>query len=214
MTPNTEVIVFGVGGHGRECAGVVRAMEAAGAAVRLMGFVDDGPTDADLERIARLGAPFLGRLEDLVAADGRPSVTLGIGSGAVRQRLAERLDGLALSSPVLVHPDATVGLDVTLGAGSVLFAGARLTTNIRLARHVHINQNATVGHDSWLDDFVTVLPAAAVSGDVRVEVTSTIGAGAVVLQGLTVGPGVTVGASACVVKDVPADVVVKGVPAA
>ena len=40
-----------------------------------------------------------------------------------------------------------------------------------------------------------------------------IGANAVVLQGLSVGPGATVGAGACVVRDVPADVTVKGVPA-
>ena len=52
-----------------------------------------------------------------------------------------------------------------------------------------------------------------ISGDVRVESRTLIGAGAVVLQGLTVGTGATVGAAACVTRDVPTGATVKGVPA-
>lgn len=213
MTSIVEVVVFGVGGHGRECAGIVLAAGERGAPVRLRGFVDDAPADADLERTARLGAPFLGRIEDVVEAGERPSVCLGIGSGTARRELARRLDDLGLNSPVLVHPDATIGADVSLAPGATVFPGARLTTNIRLGWHVHVNQNATVGHDSVLADFSTVNPSAAVSGNVRLDDGVTIGAGAVVLQGRTVGARSTVGASACVVHNVPADVVVKGVPA-
>jgi serine acetyltransferase len=40
-----------------------------------------------------------------------------------------------------------------------------------------------------------------------------IGAGAVVLQELEIGPGATIGAGACVVRNVAADLTVKGVPA-
>ncbi len=167
MTSIVDVIVFGVGGRGRECGGIVRALEAAAAPVRLRGFVDDAPGSLDLERIFRLGVPFLGRLEEVVAGGERPSVTVGVGSGSVRRRLATRIEALGLDSPVLVHPNATVGLDVTLGAGSTVFAGARLTTNIRLGRHAHVNQGVTVGHDCVLDDFATVNPAAAISGNVH-----------------------------------------------
>lgn len=214
MTAVIDVVVFGAGGHGRECGGIVRALERAGHSVRLRGFVDDAPADIDLERIERLGASFLGTIEQVVAAGDRPAVTLGIGSGRGRQLLAIRLDALELPSPVLVHPDATVGLDVELAPGAVVFPGARLTTNIRLGRHAQVNQNATIGHDSVLCDFASVNPSAAVSGNVMLEVGATVGAGAVVLQGRTVGAAATVGASACVVKDVPAGTVVKGVPAA
>lgn len=83
----------------------------------------------------------------------------------------------------------------------------------RLGRHVHVNQNAAVAHDSVLADFVGVNPLAVVSGDCLVETCALIGTTAAVLQGLRVGAGAVVGAGACVVRHVPAGVIVKGVPA-
>ncbi len=70
-----------------------------------------------------------------------------------------------------------------------------------------------MGHDCVFDDHVSVNPLAAVSGEVRLESGVLIGTTAAVLQGLRVGRDATVGAGACVVRDVPAGAVVKGVPA-
>ncbi len=92
-------------------------------------------------------------------------------------------------------------------------AGVRVTTNIHLGQHVHLNINATVGHDSSIGDFVSVNPLASISGDCVIEDEVLIGVGGVVLNGVTVGRASVVGGSACVVKDVPPGVVVKGIPA-
>jgi acetyltransferase-like isoleucine patch superfamily enzyme len=48
---------------------------------------------------------------------------------------------------------------------------------------------------------------------VRIAAGTLVGAGAVILQGRTIGSGALVGAAACVVRDVTPDAVVKGVPA-
>jgi acetyltransferase-like isoleucine patch superfamily enzyme len=71
----------------------------------------------------------------------------------------------------------------------------------------------TVGHDSVLGDFVSVNPAATISGECSIDSGALIGAAAVILQGRQVGSGSVVGASACVVRDVPASATVMGVPA-
>jgi len=199
------LVVIGCGGHGREVAGIARAL---GDQWKLVGFVDDAPSAVNLDR---LNVPYLGDLSVLEGLDAH--VVIGVGHPQVRAAIADRIARYGLPAATLVHPAATVGDDSTLGEGVVLFAGARVTTNVRLARHVHINQNATVGHDSVLADFVGVNPLAAVSGDCHLEACVLIGTTAAVLQGLRVGAGAVVGAGACVVRDVPSGTIVKGVPA-
>jgi sugar O-acyltransferase (sialic acid O-acetyltransferase NeuD family) len=207
-----EIAIVGAGGHGRECLQIAEAMASRGADLRVAGFFDDAPTEKNAGRLATLGHRFLGTFEDLLR-DGGYHVCLGIGDAATRARLGARLTERGLGSPVLVHPDSTVGGQVSLAPGVVIFAGARLSTSISLGRHVHVNQNATIGHDSTLADYATVHPLAAISGSVDVGPTTMVGAGAVVLPGLRLGEGAKVGAGACVVRDVPARTVVKGVPA-
>lgn len=208
----TSMVIVGIGGQGRECLDIAEAMSAAGADLEVVGFVDDNPSEENVTRVKARGYDLLGGFADAIALSG-VSICLGIGNGEVRAKLDSVLMGEGVPSPVLVHPDASVGSLVDLSPGVVIFAGARLTTNIRVGRHVHINQNATIGHDSVLEDYVTVNPLAAVSGSVRVGTGAMLGASSVILQGRSVGDRAIIGASACVVGDVPSQSTVKGVPA-
>jgi len=63
-----------------------------------------------------------------------------------------------------------------------------------------------------LESFVSINPAATISGDVHGRSRTLIGSGAIVLQGLSIGADTTVGAGSVVTKTVPDGVVVKGVP--
>lgn len=209
------LVVVGCGGHGREVLTIARAMDADAGRPRwrVLGFVDDRPSEENLKRVQGLDVPYLGGLAWLRDAPADTHHVIGIGDPRIRRAVGHRLDGYGLPAASLVHPAATIGPDTAHGPGFVAFAGARVTTNVTIGRHVHLNQNCTVGHDSTLADYVSVNPLAAISGDCHLAEGVLIGTTAAVLQGLHVGRDSTVGAGACVVRDVPPDVVVKGVPA-
>lgn len=206
-------MILGTGGQGRECLDIAQAMAEDGADLTVAGFLDDQPTAANRELVERRGYPIMGTLETFLKSPRRAAVCIGIGSGEIRARIDDHLRLQGIPSPVLVHPSVTLGSAVVLGPGTVLWAGVRLTTNIRIGRHVHLNQNVTIGHDVVLEDFVSVNPVAAISGHVRLGAASTVGAGAVVLQGLQVGSRAIVGAGGVVVRAVSPHATVKGVPA-
>lgn len=209
----TRVVVVGASGFGRESLDVLDAMACAGVTLVVEGVLDDAPSAANLERLAARGVRYLGPIGEWLAS-GPVGVryVLAIGSPAVRRKLVARFDAAGLTPMIAVHPSATFGVRTTLDDGVVVCAGAVVSTNVRLGRHVHVNPNATIGHDADLRPFVSINPAAVISGEVIVGEETLVGAAATVLQNLTVGERVVVGAGAVVTKDVPDDVVVKGVP--
>ena len=193
---------------------VVEAMNAAGAHIDVTGYVDDADTSVPL--LERRGARYLGAVEQLAdgsTLDPGAGFVIGIGAGHVRRRLDGILTEAGRRPLVLIHPMATVGGDCRIGEGCILTAGARVTTNITLGRHTQLHVNSAIGHDSVLDDFVSVYPGATVSGNVHLGEGVTIGTGANVLPGLTIGSGAFVGAGAVVTSDVEPGVTVAGVPA-
>lgn len=207
-----RLVVVGAGGFGRETLDVVEAIANADGskAWDVLGVVDDAPSTINLSRLADRGVPYLGTLDDI--PDGAV-VTVGIGAPAARRAICQKLEPRALEYATLVHPSADVGTETKVGSGAVICAGVSVGTNSTLGRHVHLNPHVVVGHDAILEDFVSVNPNATVSGDCVVCTRVLIGAGSVVLQGLTVGAGAVVGAAACVTRDVQSESVVKGVPA-
>jgi sugar O-acyltransferase (sialic acid O-acetyltransferase NeuD family) len=211
----TDLIIVGCGGHGREMFGIVGAINEATDVPRwrVIGFVDDGPSETNLKLVGGLGVPYLGPVSSLADQPGTAHLVIGIGDPRIRRQVDERAKAHGLSGASLVHPTATIGSDSVWGEGFVAAAGVRVTTNISFGRHVHLNQNVTVGHDCVVEDHVTVNPLAAVSGGCHLESGVLVGTTAAVLQNLRVGRDATVGAGACVVREVPAALIVKGVPA-
>ena len=209
----TRVVVVGASGFGRETLDVLEAMITAGASIAILGVLDDGPSQANLTRLADRDIAYLGTLEKWLAEGDRETrYVLGIGSPAVRRRIVTRLDAEGLQPLTAVHPTATFGARTKLLDGVVVCAGAAISGNVRLGRHVHVNPHATIGHDTVLHDYVSINPAATISGEVEIGEETLVGAAATVLQNLTVGERTVIGAGAVATKDVPNDVVVTGVP--
>lgn len=207
------VVIIGAGGFGRHVHATVTRLADSGDGPDLdfLGFLDDGRPDAAI--LDRLGARHLGPVSELGNMPSGTRYLLGIGNGRVRRRIDAVAGELGAEPLTLIDPDATVGNDIRLGPGTIVCAGARLMTNIATGRHVHINENCTIGHDTALDDYVTVFPLAAVAGNVTIGADSTVGTNAAIIQGLHVGREVFVGAGAAVIRDVPNGVTAVGVPA-
>lgn len=209
------LVVVGAGGFGRETLDVVDAVKAsvARSTFELLGVLDDAPSELNLKRLAARNAAYLGQLDNWLDTASESAYLVAVGNMCARARIAARLDARGHVAAVVVHPSASVGSATTIGAGTVVCAGVEVSTNVVLGRHVHLNPNATIGHDTVIEDFVSVNPAATISGECRIQTGAMVGAGAVILPRLSVGAGATVGAAACVTRDVAQRATVMGVPA-
>lgn len=133
-----------------------------------------------------------------------------IGDPARREDLVDRHPG---PWGTAIDPSAIVSARSTVGEGSMLLQGVIVQAHTRIGRHVLINTAASVDHDCEVGDFVHIAPHSTLCGFVTIGRGAYIGAGSTILPGVTVGANAIVGAGAVVVRDVPADTVVTGVPA-
>ena len=195
----TGLYIVGAGGVGREALDVALA-----AGVPVAGFLDDAP---GLGTVRGLPVRPIGETQ---AGAG---YLVAIASPEPRERLSALLDQMGLRAVTLIHPRAVIAPETTWGAGLLAMANCHISSSVVIGSLCQVHYNATIGHDTVLEDFATVYPGANVSGSVRLGRGATVGSGAVVLQGRTVGEGAFVGAGAVVTRDVAAGAVVVGSPA-
>ena len=138
-------------------------------------------------------------------------VICGVGSPDLRRRLVV-LSGSIRFADAVIHPTATLGYRCTTGTGSVISAGVAVTANVHIGDHVVLHLNATVGHDAVMEDYVSVMPGANISGRVTLGEGAYVGVGAAIVQGVHIGAWSKVGAGSVVINDVPANSTVVGVP--
>lgn len=211
MLPNHDdrpVVVIGGAGFGREVLDILLATNRPCA-----GVVDDSPSKETLEKIQRMGAKYLGTLDEwLRTADEVSTYVVGIAWPDVRAPIVHQVEQHGHSPVALVHPTATIAEGVRIYPGGIVCAGALLSTFVELGPHTHVNPGAVIGHDTSLGEFTTVNPRATISGGCVVERSTLIGANCTILQGLTISREAVIGAGSVITKDVPAGVVAKGVP--
>lgn len=204
-----HLTIVGAGGFGREVWSLASLLNHTESRWHAIAIRDDAPAH-HRQLCGDLGVEILGPISELDPQ--REEAVIAVGDPTTRRSISTRLPS-GTRFATIVHPRAHLGPLVTLGDGCVVAAGAALSTNIQVGNHVHIDQNATVGHDCHVEDFVRINPAGCVSGAVHLGRGTLVGANATVLQGLHIGPGAVIGAGAVVTRDIAANTLVKGVPA-
>lgn len=195
-----RLAIFGAGGMGRELADIA-------------GRCWDGPIIVVSDHPSTDAAMALTTPLELADSD---AILFAVGSGMLRKQLAERFASFAPAT--IVAASAIVSPAATIGEGTIICDFSLVNHSTVIGRHVQLNCFSQVSHDCIIGDFVTFAPHVSCNGWVEIEAGVTVGAGAVIRNGspdrrLHIGCGATIGMGAVVLGDVPAGIIVAGVPA-
>lgn len=200
-----NLVVLGAGEFARQIIGILGDGNREKTQYELLGFLDrDGA--ASLEGVAVLGGD-----EQLGSFDA--DYAIGVGSPALRSKLATLADNHGHQPASLIHSAAWVDERANVGPGALVAECSHIQYGATVGRHVIVNINAIVGHDCHVGDY------SALAGNVMVGARAHIGSevffgmNSVVLGDVTIGDRVVIGAGAVVTRDVPPDTCVVGVPA-
>jgi sugar O-acyltransferase (sialic acid O-acetyltransferase NeuD family) len=199
------IYIYGAGGLGRE----IKAMLYDSREWEIKGFYDDKvPEGSLMDGVSCLGG--------YAAIKEGISMVVAIGDPLVKSKLIAKLaDSPSIQYPSLIHSSSQLlnSSSIKIGQGSMITAGCILTTNIDVRDHVLINLNCTIGHDTIINSFSSVMPGVNIAGNVTIGKNVMIGSGANILNGIEIGDNAVVGCGAVVTKNVRANTTVVGVPA-
>lgn len=206
----TPLFVFGASGHARVIIDAVRR----GGQFVLAGLIGGKDVrDEDIDGVAVVGGE--GDLPRLSETHPGLQGIIGIGDNRIREAVAERvlslLPGFVFAT--VIHPSTTIASDVRIGSGTFVSAGAIINVGSRVGAHVIVNTGANIDHHAFLDDFSFIAPGATLAGNVTVGRGAFVGTGANVIPGRVIGKRAMVGAGAAVIRDVPDENTVVGIPA-
>jgi len=203
-----DVAIYGAGGLGSE----VQDILLQGGRYRPVVFLD---SDTAKHGTVVAGLPVQGGLErvDELLRAGIRHIVVAIGDNVTRAAYAETLQAHGMELISAIHPLASISPSATLGRHVIIGPRANICVHARLGPHTVVSAGALTEHDNVIGVGAFIGPAVRLAGTVKVEDFATVEIGASVIPGRTVGRGARVKAGSVVIRDVPPNAVVSGVPA-
>lgn len=205
-----NVIVVGSSGHAK----VVMDIIEREAKYRIAGLIDAFRNVGETS----FGYQILGKEEDLPALSKRHNLYgcfIAVGDNWDRHLVVSKVTKLLPSVNFIsaVHPSAQIARNVKIGDGTAIMAGAIVNSDNRIGRFCIINSNASIDHDSVMEDFSSLAPNVTTGGNVHIGSFSAVSLGVNIINGRRIGKQTVIGAGSVVIHDVPGFSVAYGFPA-
>lgn len=128
-----------------------------------------------------------------------------------------KLEKLAIPSEKLIsliHPKTNIPYGFCkLGNGLLIAPGVQLSPDVVISDNCILLGNSFVGHDSFLDKYVSVANNASIGARNKIGKAVHVGSNATIMQGVTIGDFSLIGMGSVILKDVPAKAIMVGAPA-
>ncbi|EQC43209.1 NeuD/PglB/VioB family sugar acetyltransferase [Bacteriovorax sp. Seq25_V] len=206
-----DIAIIGAGGMGREILCLINKINSKKSSYNFIGWYDD------LKEIGILidGYPVLGKISDINSIESKTALVLAIGYPEQKTKLINKINNNNISFPNLIHPNVSIDSfqHIKLGQGIIIQENTTLTTNITINDFVFLSPNCTIGHDTIIGKYSSVMPGANIAGNVTIGESVLVGISSSVLQGLHLAEESFIGGGACVTRDTQRGLTYVGTPA-
>jgi sugar O-acyltransferase (sialic acid O-acetyltransferase NeuD family) len=204
-----KIAIIGAGGFGREVKSLIDQINAKQKTYEIIGFYDDKHYESEIN-----GVKYLGKIENINSVNFPINLAVAIADPKTKKKIIENIETDNLEFPNLIHPTVIIGDDeVIMGRGNIICAGTLITVNITLQDFIILNLSCTVGHDTTIESYCSLMPSVNISGEVLLKEGVYVGTGAKIINQLEIGAFTIVGAGAVVSKTLPGHCTAVGIPA-
>ncbi len=202
-----DIIIIGAGGFGREV--YLWAKDSFPKdQYTIKGFLDDNPRILDNYNI---DINIIGNLDNYKIKN-QDRFLFAVGDIDIKKSLIVRLKRRGAKFLTLIHPGAIVANTAKIGEGAIICPFCLVSDNVLLEDFVMMNVYSSCGHDVKVGSYSILSPYATLNGFVILEDEVFLGTHATVIPYKKVGCKSKISANSVVMRDVPANKMVFGVP--
>ncbi len=200
-----KLAILGAGGFGREVYHLIDKNF-----YDVVGFIDNQNTLENLP-VNIIGSDVI--IESLKSKNIADYVAIAIGNMKARRKLYNLCICINIGLPTIIHSSATILSSTLIGNGTFVYPGTVIMNDCKIGNSVLVNSGVTMGHDVEIGNFSNINPGVNLAGRIKIGEECMIGIGASIRENIKIGNRVIIGAGSVVVKDIPDDSLVYGVPA-
>ena len=205
-----KIAIVGAGGFGREVQMLIEDINGQKDTWQFIGYFDDGIESGLIVN----SNSVLGGIVELNQWKEKLHVVIAIGNPVTKKYIRRRINNSNIAFASLIHPSVIIDKQTSnIDDGCIICAGNILTVNINIGKFVILNLACTVGHDTFIGDYCSVMPGVNLSGEVVLRNSVYVGTGAKIINQIEIGEETIVGAGAVVSKSLPPFCTAVGVPA-
>jgi sugar O-acyltransferase (sialic acid O-acetyltransferase NeuD family) len=199
-----RLLIVGTGGQGRV------VLDCALAVYDAITFITN---DLNAREISNYKILYEQKTALEYIKDNFDEVIVAIGNNDARSKLSLMYHSQGLKLATIIHPNAVVSPFAQIDEGTVILANAVINSFARIGKYCIINTGSIVEHDCILEDGVHISPNVAMGGAVHIGRKTWVCIGSSIANNIMIGENVIIGAGSVVLKDIPDNVMVAGVPA-
>lgn len=182
--------------------------------IDIVGFVDD---NENLQGKTIKGVNIIGKIADLDIIKSKyrvDAVYCPIGNNNLRIKFLEYAKKIGYQTPSYIHPSVIIADSVEIGNCVYILPGTHIMPYTKIEDYVMISMGVNIAHHNLLSKGTFLSTGVNFGAGIIAKEKTYIGIGSTIMTGIhELGENCLIGAGAVVIKDVPDNAIVAGVPA-
>ena len=177
----------------------------------VIGFYDD---DASLHGQLIDNVKVKGSVRDALENETDCSVLVPIGNNPVRVRILKEFEKSGFEIPSFIHTQTIIHSSVKIGRAVYILPGTNIMPLTEIGDYSMISMGVNIAHHNLIGKGCFFSQGTNIGASININEFAYVGISATLMTGIkNIGRNSLVGAGAVVIKDVPDNAVVAGVPA-
>ena len=198
-------IIIGAGTYGQVYAEYLKD------SYNVIAFYDD---DVRLHNSKVNSIEVVGKVSDALSLPKSTAIFVPIGNNPIRVELLKKFEENGFDIASYIHPQTIIHPSVKIGKAVYILPGTNIMPLSVIGDYSMISMGVNIAHHTIIEEACFFSQGSNIGASILLETLAYVGISATLMTGLkTIGRNSLIGAGAVVIKDVPENAVMAGVPA-